>query len=377
MPPSTSPALPYRVCVLAGALACCLIQAWADGVPRYSMKRETIPRSMASDHAGNVYLADEHFIRRLTPDGKLSTLAAHGFNNSASDTYTRFIFPSGLTVDNTGTLYVADRWDSTIRKITPDGTMSLLAGKSWNKLERRPPRDGKGAQAEFFGSDILTADNGGNVYVVDSRSIRKITSDGVVTTLAGQPGMHSGLDAANNRTSGDGSGRAANFSYIAGLAVDRQGSLYASDYERQTIRKISRDGAVSTLAGLPGHAGAQDGKGSTARFNFPTGIAVDDDGNVIVADSHNYTLRKITPDGTVSTLAGRAGCGGERNGAGAEARFGLAQFLAAGADGSINVEENLSDSVRVMDAEGRVGVVGRFVPGVVQGFEKLGRDAGC
>src|SRR5262249_48890179 len=130
----------------------------------------------------------------------------------------------------------------------------------------------------------------GNLYVADqsNHTIRKITPDGVVSTLAGTAGMNG---------SADGTGPDARFSFPAGVAVDRAGNLYVADTGNTTLRKITPDGVVSTLAGAAGMVGGADGTGPDARFASPTGVAVDGDGNVYVADAFNDTLRKVTPDG--------------------------------------------------------------------------------
>ena len=143
-------------------------------------------------------------------------------------------------------------------------------------------------------------DGSGNVYVADTgnNTIRKITPAGVVSTLAGMAGSSG---------SADGTGSAARFYYPFGVAVDGSGNVYVADTYNNTIRKITPAGVVSTLAGTAGSSGSADGTGSAAQFYYPCGVAVDGSGNVYVADTDNYTIRKITPAGVVSTLAGLAG----------------------------------------------------------------------
>ena len=145
----------------------------------------------------------------------------------------------------------------------------------------------------------MAVDSAGNVYVADTdnHTIRKITPSRVVRTLAGLAGSHG---------SADGTGSAARFNFPLGVAVDSAGNVYVADTDNYTIRKITPSGVVRTLAGLAG-TGSADGTGSAARFNFPQGVAVDSAGNVYVADTSNHTIRKITPSGVVSTFAGLAG----------------------------------------------------------------------
>src|SRR5439155_685875 len=160
--------------------------------------------------------------------------------------------------------------------------------------------DGTGSAARFYYPEGVAADAGGNVYVADSgnSTIRKITPAGVVTTLTGLAGKPG---------SDDGAGSAARFAYPVGVAADAAGNVYVADSDNHTIRKITPAGGVTTLAGLAASPGGADGTGSAARFYYPGGVAADAAGNVYVADTDNYTIRKITPGGVVTTLAGLAG----------------------------------------------------------------------
>jgi streptogramin lyase len=160
--------------------------------------------------------------------------------------------------------------------------------------------DATGAAARFNFPQGVATDSAGNVYVGDTNNntVRKITPAGVVTTLAGTAGVTGSTDAT---------GAAASFFAPLGVATDSAGNVYVADLGNHTIRKITPAGVVTTLAGTAGAFGSTDATGAAARFDGPFGVATDSAGNVYVADSGNSTLRKITPAGAVSTLAGVAG----------------------------------------------------------------------
>src|SRR5205823_14467902 len=159
--------------------------------------------------------------------------------------------------------------------------------------------NGTGSAARFNGPVAVAIDNIGNIFVADTNNstIRKITPARVVSTFAG---------LAGNDGSANGTGSTARFSFPTALAVDSANNIYVADTNNSTIRKITPARVVSTFAGLAGSTGSANGTGSTARFNFPSGVAVDraGTGNIYVGDTINFTIRQITPTGTITTLAG-------------------------------------------------------------------------
>ena len=160
--------------------------------------------------------------------------------------------------------------------------------------------NGTGSQAIFNSPYATAVDSAGNVYVADTYdyAVRKITPAGVVTTLAGFPGNSGYTDAT---------GSDARFGALYGIAVDNAGNVYVTDGSYYTIRKITPAGVVTTLAGTPGVAGSANGTGSAAQFYNPWGIAVDSAGNLYVTDQYNQTIRKITSAGVVTKIAGAGG----------------------------------------------------------------------
>src|ERR1051325_10454962 len=233
-----------------------------------------------------------------SPDG-VPTLALFAGDASslgsldATGPAARFNGASAVATDSAGNVYVADSGNHTIRKITPAGVVSTLAGAAGSAGST----DATGAAARFNSPRSVATDNAGNVYVADTgnNTIRSITPTGVVTTLAGTAGMSGSTDA---------SGAAARFNAPRGIASDAAGTLYVADSGNNTIRKITPTGAVTTLAGTAGSSGSTDASGAAARFNDPMGIAIDSAANVYVGDTNNNTIRKITAGGSVTTIAG-------------------------------------------------------------------------
>lgn len=299
--------------------------------------RFSVLGGIACDLAGNVYVVDRgnHQIRKIAPDATVSTLAGRQTDNylgGSADglgTAAEFYLPHGIVCDPAGNLYVADVY--TIRKITPGGLVTTIAGA----FEQIGDTDGTGNSARFSFARELTLDAAGNLYVADNynHNIRRITPAGVVTTLAGS----SPFQSSGSR---DGTGREARFSEnLGGIAIAASGNAYLADIDNHTIRKITPAGVVTTLAGSPGLSGSTDGAGSSARFSDPRGVAVDATENVYVADYENAVIRKITPSGVVTTLAGSPGMAGYADGTGSSARFLHPYALSVDAAGNVLVSD--------------------------------------
>jgi hypothetical protein len=266
--------------------------------------------------------------------------SANGTGPAAS-----FAAPAGVAADTAGNIYVADATNSTLRKITPAGVVSTLAGTPGTT----GTADGTGPAASFGESRGVAVDGAGNVYVTDEEYniIRKVTSAGVVTTLAGTPETAGG--------SADGTGPAASFSAPTGVAVDGAGNVYVADIQNCTIRKITPAGVVTTLAGAAGELGFTDGTGPAARFQYPRGLAVDGAGNIYVADMGNNAIRMVTPDGVVTTLAG--GRQGSADGTGSAASFNGPHAVVVDGAGNIYVADTYNNSIRMITPGGVVSTV--------------------
>ena len=344
------------------------------GIPGYgavdgsgTAARFNVPGGIAVDSAGNSYVADtyNHVIRKITPAGLVSTLAgSFGSQGSANGTGSaaQFNLPVGIAVDAAGFVYVSEL-NQTIRKITPDGTVSTLAGSPGFSGSA----DGNGSEARFYSPSALVVDSAGNLYVSDTynHTIRKVTSAGAVTTVAG---------LAGSSGSADGVGSAGRFNYPVGVGLDSNGNIFVADQTNCTIRKITPAGMVSTFAGVAGGFGFSDGTGNAARFWYPFGLAVDAGHNVFVADQSNELIRKITPGATISTVAGFAGSQGSADGTGASARFYEPRGIAVDANGYLYVADGPNYRIRKITPAGSTSILaGADSPGTANGTRATAR----
>ncbi|MGN8055091.1 DUF6443 domain-containing protein [Pedobacter sp. 22163] len=287
----------------------------------------------------------------------LSPTVSGGAASAGGQTTTTFVSsglynPLNTAVDAAGNVYIADSDHNQIQKVTPLGTMSILAGSG-----SAGSTDGTGTGASFQHPSALAVDASGNVFVSDQQNhrIRKITPAGVVTTFAGSgsPGFVNGT------------GTGASFYSPIGLAFDASGNLYVADYSNNRIRVITPSGVVSTFAGT-GTAGSSNGSALSATFHNPMGVAVDASGNVYVADRLNHMIRKIS-GGTVSTVAGN-GSMGSASGYGTSATFQYPNNLAVDGSGNIYVADQQNNMVRKIDASGYVSAfAGATSSGTVNG----------
>ena len=271
--PSVVPQSEWRVSILAGQPG---THGSADGAA--SDARFQSPGGIAVDTSGNVYVADtgNNTIRKIArggPVGTLAGLAGKPGREDGSGSAARFLAPLGIAVDRAGNIYVAEFASDIIRKITPEGVVSTLAGSAGNPGST----DGTGDNAHFRNPWSVAVDSTGNVYVADKSNftIRQITPTGRVSTFAGFPGIPGDTD---------GPGSYARFRDPHGVAVDSAGNIYVADTGNNAIRKISSFGMVKTLAGMAGRAGDADGIGTKARFSNIQSVAVGDGGDIYVLD---------------------------------------------------------------------------------------------
>ena len=272
------------------------------GTPGYNdgpalSARFSNPHSIASDGAGNIYVADRynHTIRKISADGIVSTVAGKAKEIGDTDgqgIQARFNEPWGICATVEGELFVADTKNNKIRKIDKNGLVTTIAGNG-----TFGNTDGPALAASFGNPTGIVSDGFGYLYITDhlTHVIRKINATGIVSTIAGTPSIP-GKE--------DGIGSTAQFWRPYGLTIDNNGHLLIADEWNHKIRKLNiNNGQVSTIAGT-GEIGLLNGNTHDTRFNYPWDIAVDDQNNIYVADGYNYVIRKISTDGKVSTYAG-------------------------------------------------------------------------
>jgi sugar lactone lactonase YvrE len=297
---------------------------------------------IVADASGNTFAisSTSNVIYKITPAGGVSTFAGSttsGFTNGTGTAAT-FNSPKALTIDINGNLYVLEPNNYAIRKITPQGVVSTYA--------TYPAIYNYGYTASSITSFVspsgMAIDKFGNLFISDSYTskIGKISTTGVITIIAGT----GSIGAA------DGAAATATFSSPQGLAIDDLDNLYVADRDNQKIRKITPDGIVSTLAGS-GTTGKTNGTGTAASFASPSALTVDAAGNVYLADTYNNLIRKITPAGVVTTLAG-SGTAGYVDQIGAGAYFNSPSAIYSDASGNVYVTESYSNSIRKIASAG-------------------------
>ncbi len=298
---------------------------------------------VAADATGNIYFSSYyyHTVAKLAPNGTITTLVGSSYSSGTADgtgASARFSYPRGLALDSTGNLYVADSNNQTIRKISPAGVVTTFAGTAG----LQGAADGTGSAARFNIPSGVAVDSTGNVFVADTgnHSIRKINPAGLVTTFVG----------SSTPGTADGTGAAARFNFPQGIAIDGSGNLFIADTLNHSIRKISTDGVVTTVAGFPGNSGSADGSRTVAQFYSPTALTVDNSGTLFITDTSNYTVRKLTPSGGVTTVGGSL-VSGDSSGLGGAARFSAPRGIAVDPSGNLFVGDNYAIKLGVSSGQ--------------------------
>jgi hypothetical protein len=293
------------------------------------------PADVARDAAGNLYISNTYSnsIQKVSPDGTITTVAGGGKGFAdGNGVNARFFYPSGIALDGNGNLFVADMQNHAIRKVSPGGVVTTIAGNGAPGAV-----NGNGTAASFNNPAGIAVDANGNVFVSDqfNHMIRKISPNGNVTTFAG----------GTTRGAADGIGSAASFSMPYGMTFDANGNLHVADWYNHSIRKITPNAQVTTIAGKG--VGWVDGLVAVAKFNYLAGVAIDTEGNMYVADRDNYRIRKISAAGWVSTLAGSEGALPYfQDGTGSDAHFFLPLGVTVDGNGTVYVADQSNSRIR-------------------------------
>lgn len=298
--------------------------------------------NIATDSKGIMFAADlgNSMVRRIETDGSTSTVAgaSQGGFGDGKGNQALMKFPIGIELAPDGSIFVADHENHAIRKVLPDGTLVTVAGHP----DRPGLIDGNLATAQFKRPYGVKLDKTGILWICDTENglIRKLSPDGQVTTFAGStPGY------------ADGKLRDAKFYMPSYLNFDENGNIFIADKHNHCIRKITSDGMVTTFAGMPTHTGYRDGEAGQAMFNQPCNIQIDKLGNLYVNDLWNHCIRLVYPDGYVTTLAGKGGTEGYKEGPGENALFKHPQGCTLDKDGNLFVTDSANQRIRKLTIE--------------------------
>lgn len=303
------------------------------------------PFAVAIDNNSNLYIADHrnHRIRKMTKDGVISTVAGTGTAGYSGDDVmaidTQLYHPVRVAVDNSGNLYIAEYYNHRIRKVSKNGMISTVAG---NGTQGYSGDGGLAAKAQLNYPAGITTDSSGNLYIADAMNyrIRKVTTDGMINTVVG---------TGTAGYSGDGdAATSAQLNYPYGITIEpNNGNLYIADAMNFRIRKVTTDGVISTVANTGTQANSNDDIPTVTQFNYPTDVAVDNSGNLYIAYYANHYIRKMTPDGVISTIAGTGTAGYSGDGEDAtSAKLNEPISVAIDSSGNLYIADTINHRIR-------------------------------
>ena len=325
-----------------------------DGGPAVAAQLK-FPSGVAVDSSGNVYIADwgNHRIRRIDSSGTITTIAGTGGSGSSGDggpaVAAQLNLPQGVAADGNGNLYIADTENHRIRRVDPSGTIATVSGSGEQGYSGD---NGPAAVAQLNSPSGVALDGAGNLYIADSENhrIRRINSSGTITTIAG-----TGVGF-----SGDGGpAGVAQLRYPRGIAADGDGNLYIGDTGNHRIRWVDASGVITTIAGTGGQGfGGDNGLAVDARLLTPERVALDGAGNVYITDTWNHRIRRVDPFGIITTIAGTGeqGKSGD-NGLAVAAQFSYPQGVAVDGNGDLYIADTDNHRIRRVDATGTITTI--------------------
>ncbi len=313
------------------------------------------PLAVAVDAAGAFYVADGNWrVRKVSPSGTIATVAGNGILGYSGDggpaTSASLTFTFALALDAGGNLYIADDGSYRVRKVTPDGTISTVAGNGQRGSFGASGDGGLATSTALHGVEGLALDAAGNLYVSDGDAfVRKVNTAGIISTVAGSGCFSSGTPTCPLGDGGPATRASLNGPH--GLAVDTSGNLYITDSSNNRVRKVTPAGTITTVAGNGQKGFSGDGGPATRAslsINDPGGsVAVDTVGNLYIADSGNFRIRKVTPGGTISTVAGNGSFGFSGDcGPATAATLAFPFAVALDAAGNLYIADTFSDRIR-------------------------------
>jgi trimeric autotransporter adhesin len=323
-----------------------------DGGP--ATNAQIYPAGVAVDGAGNLYIADvNNRIRKVSPVGIITTVAGNGAAGFSGDggpaTSAQLFDPVGVAVDGVGNLYIADYVNNRVRKVSPEGIITTVAG---NGTAGFSGDGGPATSADLREPAAVAVDGAGNLYIADfdNNRVRKVSPEGIISTVAG--------DGTPGFSGDDGPATSAELADPRGVAVDSAGNLYIADGNNR-VREVSPAGIITTVAGdgTPGFSG-DGGPATSAQLSSPLGVAVDGAGNLYIADSSNNRLRKVSPAGIITTVAGNGAF--SYSGDGGPARSALLwnpEGAAVDGAGNLYVADTHNNRVRKVSAAGIITTI--------------------
>ena len=310
---------------------------------------------VALDAAGNLYIADghSHTVRKVARNGIISTVAGNGENGYSGDgglaTSAQISVPSGLALDAGGNLYIADWGRSVVRKVSPDGVITTFAGTGQYGYSGE---GGPAASARLTLPTGVAVARDGSVYVADnySNAVRKVAPNGIITTVAG--------NGASGNSGDGGPALWASLSSPGAVAVDAAGNLYVADTDDFTVRKVTPDGTITAVAGngTGGHSG-DGGPATAAQLGGGLAIALDAAGNLYIADTYNNAVRRVAPGGIITAVAGNGSCYNPGDGAPAASAGLEPQAVAVDSAGNMFIADWCLNKIREVSAEGAITTV--------------------